>query len=324
MEGRGSGAVRLGRHLGILILGVGGCSSASPPNPERVSALESPPTGSAAEVTPPWAEPIEGSGWFRAYAEVEAPSDESPRAALERAKALARRAALERGAPVSIKAGSIDFASARGERVETFAQSLVSTELRALVLEETVLDAPMRPASAGGGFRQAVTMKVRILTRPPREGQDLRVRLSLNRLTFRAGEAARVRLHVTQAATVQLINITESGAIVLLPNPYLDAPEVKAGEAFDFPTSELRERGVRLTVEALSDRDVTHASLLVIAVKIGFGPPSLAASGEEGLVQREHSEAVALLADRLGPLLELPAGVWAFDQLAYRVLRDRP
>ena len=299
-----------------------GASSSEAPRPSTRAAQPSP--GNMSVVSAPQAGWIGRSDWIRASAEVVAPQAESPEAALQRAKALARRAAIELQAGISVRSAFLDYASMSGAHQETLIQSLMSTEVDGIVLEERVLEAPMKPLSEAGGYRRSVVLEVRVLARTPSDGHDLQVELALNRQTFRDGEAAEVRLRVSQDAAVQLINLTEVGATVLVPNAFLKTASLKRGERFVFPGPELERQGVRLSVRALPHRSVTRESLLVVAVRKGFEAAEIGFDGKEVFVRREGDKTTGLLAEILGPLLELPKGSWAFDHVAYRVLPDGP
>jgi hypothetical protein len=128
-------------------------------------------------------------------------------------------------------------------------------------------------------------------------------------------------LRTSRAARLYVVALTEDGAALLLPNAHLPDTRVAAGEWLHFPDAELHERGVRLVARVPDGAQLAAEALLVVALRGDRTLGGLVPASGSAFRTAQGDAAGQLLADVLGPLLELPADAWSFDQTVYQVLR---
>ncbi len=249
---------------------------------------------------------------------VDAPPTESPAAALERAKADARKRAVE-AMGVSVKSGCVDLETLRGQTSALVVQCMVATGARGIVSRELVVGEGMKP-TPGGGFQRWVRLRVHVIEWAPQARDAFRARMSIGgKSVFRSGEHLRVEVHASEASTLFLLNVAESGTTLLLPNEWVPEARVAGGSVFVFPSDRLRNRGVELVVEAPNGRTRSRETLLLVALKDGRTLPEVHTC--PGFCRGEASDGGRAVSDMLAPLAALPADEWTFAQVAYEVLQ---
>jgi hypothetical protein len=260
---------------------------------------------------------LERPNWVVACGAVLASEAESPAAALERAKAEARRNALQLFG-VKVQAGCVDLQTLRGPSAGQLAECMVATGAQGTVAEERILDQGFEPL-ADGAFRRWVRLEVHVIEWSEAEKAGFEAHLSIgDRRVFRHGEPIQIRIESTHPARLYLMNVTEGGSTLLLPNPWAPNPEGAPGVPYVFPSEDLAERGIHFRVEALEGRPRSAETLLLVAVKDGQSLPGI--SRCQGFCSSEASGVARSVADFLRPLASLPPGSWTFAQASYEVI----
>lgn len=261
---------------------------------------------------------LEQPGWVEAVAQVVASDDEAPSSARGRALAEARRAAVEHVAGVRVKSGLLSFERLQEANSSSLVQALLATRADALILEERLVSSQRMQLS--GGYRVRVVLRAHVLDRSRGVDPDFRTEIQLGRTRFLDGEELTLALRSSRGARLYVVSITEDGAALLLPNAHLPNTRVAAGEWLRFPNRELLERGVRLVARVPKGRPATTEALVVVALRGDRALDGLVPAKGSTFRAVESSGAGQLLADLLGPLLELPADAWTFDQAVYEIL----
>jgi hypothetical protein len=261
---------------------------------------------------------LEQPGWVEVAAQVVASDDEAPSSARARALAEARRAAVEHVAGVRVKSGLLSFERLQDASSSSLVQALLATRADALILEEQLVSSQRLQLS--GGYRVRVVLRAHVLDRSQGADPDFRTEIQLGRTRFLDGEELTLALRSSRGARLYVVSITEDGAALLLPNAHLPDTRVAAGEWLRFPNQELLERGVHLVARVPEGRSATSEALVLVALRGERALDGLVPAKGSTFRAVESSGAGQLLADLLGPLLELPADAWTFDQAVYEIL----
>lgn len=257
-------------------------------------------------------------GWVEVVAQVVASDDEAPSSARTRALAEARRAAVEHVAGVRVKSGLLSFERLQDASSSSLVQALLATRADALILEEQLVSSQRYQLS--GGYRVRVVLRAHVLDRSQRSDPDFRTEIQLGRTRFLDGEELTLALRSSRGARLYVVSITEDGAALLLPNAHLPDTRVAAGEWLRFPNQALLERGVHLVARVPEGKSAASEALVVVALRGDRALDGLVPAKGSTFRAVEASGAGQLLADLLGPLLELPADAWTFDQAIYEIL----
>lgn len=261
---------------------------------------------------------LEQPGWVEVLAQVVASDDEAPSSARGRALAEARRAAVEYVAGVRVKSGLLSFERLQDASSSSLVQALLATRADALILEEQLVSSQRLQLS--GGYRVRVVLRAHVLDRSHGADPDFRTEIQLGRTRFLDGEELALALRSSRGARLYVVSITEDGAALLLPNAHLPDTRVAAGEWLRFPNQELLERGVHLVARVPEGKSATSEALVVVALRGDRALDGLVPAKGSTFRAVEASGAGQLLADLLGPLLDLPADAWTFDQAVYEIL----
>ena len=282
-----------------------------------------PTTPAAAPVTgldhhAPHVHRLEQPGCVEVVAQVVASDDEAPSSARGRALAEARRAAVEHVAGVRVKSGLLSFERLQDANSSSLVQALLATRADALILEEQLVSSQRLQLS--GGYRVRVVLRAHVLDRSHGADPDFRTEIQLGRTRLLDGEELTLALRSSRGARLYVVSITEDGAALLLPNAHLPDTRVTASEWLRFPNQELLERGVRLVARVPEGKSATSEALVLVALRGDRALDGLVPAKGSTFHAVEASGAGQLLADLLGPLLDLPADAWTFDQAVYEIL----
>jgi hypothetical protein len=257
-------------------------------------------------------------GWVEVRAEVVAPDDESPADARRRALAVARCAAVEDVAGISVTAATVSFQSLRGDEAIDLFQVLGLTRAEAVIVDERPGTERVLPLGSGRGYRFEVTLKARVVDRRRDADPGFKVEVDLGRERFRVGEDVSLAVRSTRDARLFVVDVSDRGAALLLPNEYQRDTRVRAGEWLRFPGDALSEKGVSLSAQALPGHSRSVETLVVVAVRGGEEMISLRASGA-ALRLEEATGAVKMLGDLLAPLATMAPSDWTIAQVPYEV-----
>jgi hypothetical protein len=257
-------------------------------------------------------------GWVEVVAQVVASDDEAPSRARGRALAEARRAAVEHVAGVRVKSGLLSFEQLQDANSSSLVQALLATRADALILEEQLVSSQRLQLS--GGYRVRVVLRAHVLDRSHGADPDFRTEIQLGRTRLLDGEELALALRSSRSARLYVVSITEDGAALLLPNAHLPDTRVAAGEWLRFPNQQLLERGVHLVARVPEGKSATSEALVVVALRGDRALDGLVPAKGSTFRAVEAGGAGQLLADLLGPLLDLPADAWTFDQAVYEIL----
>jgi hypothetical protein len=261
---------------------------------------------------------LEWPGWVEVAAQVVASDDEAPSSARGRALAEARRAAVEHVAGVRVKSGLLSFERLQDASSSSLVQALLATRADALILEEQLVSSQRLQLS--GGYRVRVVLRAHVLDRSQAADPDFRTEIQLGRTRFLDGEELALALRASRSARLYVVSITEAGAALLLPNAHLPDTRVAAGEWLRFPNQQLVERGVHLVARVPEGKRSTSEALVVVALRGERALDGLVPAKGSAFRAVEANGAGQLLAELLGPLLDLPADAWSFDQAVYEIL----
>ena len=261
---------------------------------------------------------LEQPGWVEVVAQVVASDDEAPSSARGRALAEARRAAVEHVAGVRVKSGLLSFERLQDASSSSLVQALLATRADALILEEQLVSSQRLQLS--GGYRVRVVLRAHVLDRSHGADPDFRTEIQLGRTRLLDGEELTLALRSSRSARLYVVSITDGGAALLLPNAHLPDTRVAAGEWLRFPSQELLERGVHLVARVPEGKSATSEALVLVALRGDRALDGLVPAKGSTFRAVEANGAGQLLADLLGPLLELPADAWTFDQAVYEIL----
>lgn len=248
--------------------------------------------------------------------EAEQSPDESPLAALARAREEARRKAVERVGGVEVRDQLFRFLANGNAGARQFVQSLQTQLARGLVVAEREMSRRCAPVDeAGLRARCTVEIEAHVVESAagPRDA-GFRVAVATGREHYRDGDSVTVRATLSRDAHVCLIARDDDGRLALVePVGGADAPLARAG-VWEFPDVAARSRGVRLRVRLPAGVRETHEAVLVVALvrplPRATGQPSLAESTVEG-----DADALRVL----GVVAALDPAEWAFGTAAYVV-----
>ena len=94
-----------------------------------------------------------------------------------------------------------------------------------------------------------VKLVARVLEHKGGAEADFETEARLNGSSFRAGDRVELRVPVSEAARVYLLSVSQSGAVVLLPNRHLPDTRIPADTGLEFPGDELAGRGVAMMAQ---------------------------------------------------------------------------
>ena len=209
-----------------------------------------------------------GCTWVDSKASIAFGENDTKHQARAQAVAEARIKAMHRLLGVNLRHQFIDFQQEGLRGQASLTESLLRVTQLGRVLKENVLSA--RPEDVGTCISCRFTARIQTCIVPLREHSDpgFRVNVELGQTTYRHGDEATVKISTTRDAYLYVYDIDmQSNASLIFPNQYVDNNLLKAGEPFQFPTGEMRRRGVRLLAQAIKGSDLSAEMIRVIASK---------------------------------------------------------
>lgn len=298
--------------LALAACGGGAASVVAPP------VVESRAAAVVVDAALPVVTRLPQEGWVEVTAEVVASEDEAPADASRRARVVAHRAAVDEVAGTSVTAGTLRFIHETDKASSELAQMLAVTRSEAFVVDQVPGPDRVLPLSSGRGYRMQVSLKARVVDRRQNADPGFTVSVDLGRRRFRDGEDVTMSITSTRAARLYVVDVTDDGAVVLLPNAHQPDTRVPAGGTLRFPGTELSARGVGLKAQVPKGQSRSIETLVVVAVKGDAQLPSLQPT--EGIFRVEEARgAVRLLGDITAPLFKLPVSEWTVMQVPYEV-----
>lgn len=296
--------------LGILAVGCGGAGAQA----TRGSFAATTRQADAPRVTR-----LARPGWVEVVAQVIASNDESPASARNRALIVARRAAVQEVAGVAVTSGTVSFLSLRAGETSELAQMLGFTRSEAVIVDER--PGPERIEPIQGGYRLEVSLQARVLDRRAEADPGFRIEIDLGGERFLHGDLLTLSVRSTRDVRLIAVNVTDEGAVVLLPNRFLSEVVVDADQRLVFPGPDLAARGVVLRAQVPPGERRVLETLLVIAVRADRRVRAWESAGvsQADFRVEEGGEAVRMLGDILAPLADLPPKDWTMAQVAYEV-----
>lgn len=257
-------------------------------------------------------------GWVEARVSVVSPDHESLAQARARALDQARAAACEAVSGVTVRSDFLSFQAVRDQEAGQLVQLLTAVSSEAVVVDERVVSERVTPLPQGG-FTLDLVLRARVVDRrAPGSDPGFSVEVRLPRERFLDGEEVTIQIRSTRNAHLVVVNVTEAGATLLLPNQYEPDPVAAPGEWVRFPGPDLVARGVRVLARLPEGRLSARESLVVLALR---GRAKAIAPPARGRVFREAdaSGSGRFLYEVLSPLADLPPSEWAFAQAAYEI-----
>jgi hypothetical protein len=305
-----------------LLLSLSGCAGGSLPGSGDSTHTDSGKAGagwqSSALLNGPTVRPLKKKGWVEVEAAVLAADDESPAAARRRAITRARQAAVEFVAGVSVRSSVVLLDQVTERATSDFLQSLTASHADALVVDEKLVDSRIVMTDQGG-YEVRIRLAARVLNHKQGGAAGFETEVRLNRANYQAGDRVELAVRVSEAARVYVLSVSESGAVVLLPNRHMPDTRVSADEWLEFPGDDLAGRGVALEARVAAGSLQSREALIVVALRGRRRlETELPASGDT-FSSAEGSEAMILASDFLSPLLSIPPSEWTFDQVVYSI-----
>jgi len=223
----------------------------------------------------------------------------------------ARRSAIEQATGVTV--GSLS-------EVSNFMlkHDLIRVMARGIVLEEQVKRFEIQPQEKDELYvvRIGIHAKVRTIPSEHRGGFDVAV--GLNREVYTNGDQAVIQVTPSEDAYLYVFNVTEQDHITMLvPNRLNPMVQVQGGHTFQFPTSNLKERGVRLTTLVPPGKLRTLESIKVIATKRPV--QALQRLTASGIFQEFTPDETHMVQDLLQTLVLLDPLEWTEGLASYQV-----
>ncbi|MDR4486005.1 MAG: DUF4384 domain-containing protein [Nitrospirales bacterium] len=223
----------------------------------------------------------------------------------------ARRSAVEQATGVAV--GSLS-------EVSNFMlkHDLIRVMARGIVLEEHVKQFEIQPQLKDDLYLVRVGIHAKVRTIPSEHRGGFEVAVRLNREVYASGDQAVIHVTPSEDAYVYVFNVTEQDHITMLvPNRLNPMVQVQGGHTFQFPTSNLKERGVRLTTLVPSGKLRTLESIKVIATKRPV--QALQRLTASGIFQEFTPDETHMVQDLLQTLVLLDPLEWSEGLASYQV-----
>ena len=218
----------------------------------------------------------DGCTWVVATGSVRFGDQDTKHQAFAQAIAEARRKAMDTLLGIRIDHRFMDFQSEnslRGEFVLT-EQILRATQLGRAIKENVVR---VGPVDDPGCVACRIEAQIRTCLVPEKErrDKDFQVYVRLNRSSYQDGDEVIITVTSTRDSYLYIYNVDmDFRAALIAPNKYVPSVRVKAGEAWVYPSDELRTKGLRATSQLLPGSSVSAETIRVVASKAAL-PSSL-------------------------------------------------
>ena len=176
------------------------------------------------------------------------------------------------------------------------------------ILEE----GPLQKASA-----YHVKMKAAVVRQNDEQTPSFQINATINQNTLTDGDELQISLRSTKACYFAIFNILEDNKIIrLLPNQLSKKNHLASGEAFQFPDSNDRKKGLKLRVHLPQDKQQVTESIYILALDRSFKLDTVGA--QEGIfgVFNGHT---AFLKDLIREVVAIPLKDRAEALLQYEI-----
>ena len=218
----------------------------------------------------------DGCTWVAATGSVRFGDQDTKHQAFAQAIAEARQKAMETLLGVRIDHSFIDFQSEnslRGEFVLT--EKLLRVTQLGRAIKENVLR--VGPVDDPGCVACRIEAQIETCLVPEKErgDKDFQVSVRLNRSSYQDGDEVIITVTSTRDSYLYIYNVDmDFRAALIAPNKYVPSVRVKAGEAWVYPSDDLRTKGLRATAHLLPSSSVSAETIRVVASKAAL-PNSL-------------------------------------------------
>jgi hypothetical protein len=206
-----------------------------------------------------------GCTWVETKSSVAFGQHETKHQAKAQAISEARGKAIEGFLGVKVQDRFMNFmqeSSLKGQVRLT--ESLIRVTQHGRILKEVVLD--VGPEDSGD--RYFAHIRACIVPLKDQSDKGFKVDVSLNRTRFVEGDEGLITVTATRDAYFYIYSVdVDSNAVMLFPNDFAPDSHVKIGQAFVFPTDELKNRGMKVKARLPAGVSVSAEMIRVIASK---------------------------------------------------------
>ena len=218
----------------------------------------------------------DGCTWVAATGSVRFGDQDTKHQAFAQAIAEARRIAVDTLLGVRIDHSFMDFQSEnslRGEFVLT--ENILRVTQLGRAIKENVLR--LGPVDDPGCVACRIEAQIQTCMVPERERRDndFQVHVRLNRSSYQDGDEVIITVTSTRDSYLYIYNVDmDFRAALIAPNKHVQSIRLKAGEAWVYPSDDLRTKGLRATAHLLPGTSVSAETIRVVASKAAL-PNSL-------------------------------------------------
>lgn len=234
---------------------------------------------------------------------------------------LAKRGSLEVARRHAVEKALGVFVSGQTTvRNSQLVEDLIHIISRGRVVEEQVLEQGIQ--SSGGEGSPGIyktRLKAKVIRLTSEHQPEFAVRSSLSRVTYRHGEQAQIRLHVTQDAHLYVFNVTEDDHITMLvPNRFTHDLFLPADREYVSPPDTLVAKGIQLSTFVPTGKQRSKERIKVIASRHPVS--ALTHQASEAIFQEYRASDTSLLVDLARTLATLDPSEWAEHTSTYEVV----
>lgn len=218
----------------------------------------------------------DGCTWVTATGSVSFGDQDTKHQAFAQAIAEARQKAMETLLGVRIDHSFMDFQSEnslRGEFVLT--EHLLRVTQLGRAIKENVLRVGLVDDPGCVACRVEAQIQTCLVPEKERGDKDFQVNVRLNRSSYQDGDEVIITVTSTRDSYLYIYNVDmDFRAALIAPNKYVPSVRLKAGEAWVYPSDDLRTKGLRATAQLLPGSSVSAETIRVVASKAAL-PNSL-------------------------------------------------
>jgi hypothetical protein len=218
----------------------------------------------------------DGCTWVVATGSVRFGDQDTKHQAFAQAIAEARRKAMDTLLGIRIDHSFMDFQSEnslRGEFVLT-EQLLRATQLGRAIKENVLRVGPVDDPGCAA-CRIEAQIQTCLVPEKERRDKDFQVHVRLNRSSYQDGDEVIITVTSSRDSYLYIYNVDmDFRAALIAPNKYVPSVRIKAGEAWVYPSDDLRTKGLHATARLLPSSSVSAETIRVIASKAAL-PSSL-------------------------------------------------
>ena len=218
----------------------------------------------------------DGCTWVEAKASVTFGQNDTKHQAMAQAVSEARAKAIEGFLGVKVQDRFMNFqqeSSLKGQ-VGLTESLLRVTQLGRILKEVLIVHGPL---DAGDclACRYAAHIRACVVPLTDHSDKGFKVDVTLNRTRFVDGDEGLIQVTTTRDAYLYIYSVdVDWNAAMLFPNDFAPDNRMKAGQAFMFPSEDLKRRGVKVKARLPAGATVSAEMIRVIASKDPL-PPSV-------------------------------------------------